>query len=199
MTKKGQPRVLLIYAHPDPESSVANCEMLKGIEALDNVTVHDLYAAYPDFFIDVNHERELVCQHDIIVFQHPLYMYSCPALLKEWIDEVLSKGFAHGEGMATKGKYWRSVITTGGAAEAYTPDGYNRCSLAEILKPFELSAALCQMEWLEPLVLHWARRIPAGELSAHAKAYHQWLQTPFVHEQKAQEDDSEGKENAYGQ
>ncbi|WP_299016805.1 glutathione-regulated potassium-efflux system ancillary protein KefG [uncultured Photobacterium sp.] len=194
MTTQGQLKVLVIYAHPDPEESVANCAMLKGIETLEHVTVHDLYAAYPDFFIDVNHERELLRQHDIIVFQHPLYMYSCPALLKEWMDVVLSKGFAHGDGIETKGKYWRSVITTGGAAEAYTPDGYNRCSLADILKPFELSAALCQMEWLEPLVLHWARRIPAHELAAHVRFYREWLQAPFTEGK-----DGEGKEADYGQ
>ena len=170
----------MIYAHPDPHESVANRAMLDGIDAIDHVTVHDLYAAYPDFFIDINRERDLVCCHDIIVFQHPLYMYSCPALLKEWIDVVLSKGFAHGDGIATKGKYWRSVVTTGGAAEAYTPDGYNRCSIADILKPFELSAALCQMEWLEPLVLHWARRIPPHELADHARRYRQWLSAPFA-------------------
>lgn len=178
----------MIYAHPDPQESVANSAMLEGVDELGHVTLHDLYAAYPDFFIDINRERELVRQHDIIVFQHPLYMYSCPALLKEWIDEVLSKGFAHGDGVETKGKYWRSVITTGGAAEAYTPDGYNRCSIADILKPFELSAALCQMEWLEPLVLHWARRIPARELADHARHYRQWLSAPF----------SDGKEAGYG-
>ncbi|RWX54450.1 glutathione-regulated potassium-efflux system ancillary protein KefG [Photobacterium chitinilyticum] len=189
MTTPGRPRILVIYAHPDPQESVANREMLKGIDDLEHVTVHDLYAAYPDFFIDINHERKLIRQHDIIVFQHPLYMYSCPALLKEWMDVILSKGFAHGDGLETKGKYWRSVITTGGAAEAYTPDGYNRCSIADILKPFELSADLCQMEWLEPLVLHWARRIPTRELEQHVQHYRRWLLSPFA----------SGKEVEYGQ
>ncbi|MGF1681006.1 glutathione-regulated potassium-efflux system ancillary protein KefG [Photobacterium minamisatsumaniensis] len=179
MTTKGCPRVLVIYAHPDPLESVANREMLVEIADLPHVTVHDLYAVYPDFFIDVAAERQLVSQHDVIVFQHPLYMYSCPSLLKEWIDMVLSKGFAHGEGRQTQGKYWRSVITTGGAAEAYTPDGYNRCSIDEILKPFELSAALCRMEWMKPLVLHWARRVPKQERLQHAKDYRQWLEMPL--------------------
>ena len=180
MSAKGLPRILVLYAHPDPEASVANRAMLAAISRLPHVTVHDLYAAYPDFFIDITFERELVRDHDIIVFQHPLYMYSCPSLLKEWIDVVLSKGFAHGEGTQTQGKYWRSVITTGGAAEAYTPDGYNRCSVDEILRPFELSAMLCRMKWLPPLVLHWARRIPAGEREQHAEDYRQWLEAPMA-------------------
>ncbi|MGF1724590.1 glutathione-regulated potassium-efflux system ancillary protein KefG [Photobacterium nomapromontoriensis] len=180
MTVNGAPRVLVIYAHPDPHLSVANRDILEAIEGLKHVTVHDLYATYPDFFIDAAAERALVDGHDVIVFQHPLYMYSCPALLKEWMDVVLSKGFAHGEGNQTRGKYWRSVITTGGAAEAYTPDGYNRCSIEEILRPFELCAALCRMTWLPPLILHWARRVPLAERLAHARQYRQWLAKPLA-------------------
>ncbi len=44
---------MVIYAHPDPQESVANREMLKGIADLEHVTVHDLYAAYPDFFSSI--------------------------------------------------------------------------------------------------------------------------------------------------
>lgn len=45
----------------------------------------------------------------MIVFQHPLYTYSCPALLKEWLDRVLSRGFASGPGEIS----WQE--STGGA------------------------------------------------------------------------------------
>ncbi len=180
MTLHAPPKILVIYAHPDPQASLANAEMVDAIAGLPHVTIHDLYGAYPDFFIDVNREHALLAQHDIFVFQHPLYMYSCPALLKEWIDVVLGKGYAHGEGNALQGKYWRSVISTGGAAEAYTPDGYNRANIDAILKPFELTAALCQMQWLPPLVLHWARRIPVQERQQHAKLYHDWLINPMA-------------------
>lgn len=118
MTLQAPPKILVIYAHPDPQASLANAEMIRAIAGLPHVTIHDLYGAYPDFFIDVAREQALIAQHEIVVFQHPLYMYSCPALLKEWIDVVLGKGYAHGDGNALQGKYWRSVITTGGAAEA---------------------------------------------------------------------------------
>ncbi|MEC6815459.1 glutathione-regulated potassium-efflux system ancillary protein KefG [Photobacterium toruni] len=171
-------KILIIFAHPDPEESVANNALLNEVKNLAHVTVHDLYAIYPDFFIDEVAERALVIAHDVIIFQHPLYMYSCPALLKEWLDRVLVKGFAHGEGQATKGKYWRTVVTTGGAAEAYRPDGYNRCSIDDILKPFELCADLCCMQWLSPLVIHWARRIPLIEMQQYAQTYYQWLVNP---------------------
>lgn len=40
-------------------------------------------------------EQQLLLEHDIIVFQH-FYWYSCPAILKEWMDRVLEYGFALG-------------------------------------------------------------------------------------------------------
>ena len=89
-------KILIIFAHPDPQESVANQALLSEIKYLSHVTIHDLYATYPDFFIDEVAERALVVAHDVIIFQHPLYMYSCPALLKEWLDRVLSKGFTWG-------------------------------------------------------------------------------------------------------
>lgn len=174
-----KPKVLVLYAHPESQTSVANQIMIKKIESLDHVTVHDLYAHYPDFFIDVSAEHQLLNEHDVIVFHHPLFMYSCPALLKEWLDRVLGKGFAFGTGEALKGKYWRSVITTGGQEGAFAKTGYNRYPLAEILQPFELTAALCQMHWIEPLVLYWARNVSEMERYQHAERYRQWLNDPL--------------------
>ncbi|MGF1753294.1 glutathione-regulated potassium-efflux system ancillary protein KefG [Vibrio makurazakiensis] len=173
------PKVLVIYAHPEPQTSIANRVMLKKIESLGHVKIHDLYAAYPDFFIDVPFEHELLLEHDVIVFQHPLFMYSCPSLLKEWFDRVLGKGFAFGEKSALKGKHWRSVITTGGKEEAFGSEGYNRYPLQEILQPFELTAGLCQMHWIEPLVLHWARNVTEMQRYQHAEGYRHWLRNPL--------------------
>ncbi|RXJ73433.1 glutathione-regulated potassium-efflux system ancillary protein KefG [Veronia nyctiphanis] len=172
------PKVLVIFAHPYPHESVANKPMLDAIEALPHVTLHDLYGEYPDFMIDITHERQLLTEHDVIVFQHPLQMYSCPSLLKEWIDVVLGKGFAHGGGEALAGKLCRFVVTTGGAAEAFCQTGYNKYSMDELLQPFELTALLCKMRWVSPLVLHWARRVTDEDREAHAEIYADWLLNP---------------------
>ncbi|MDP5255327.1 MULTISPECIES: glutathione-regulated potassium-efflux system ancillary protein KefG [unclassified Vibrio] len=170
-----RPKVLVILAHPDPEQSVVNQLMIQHITDLEHVTVHDIYAAYPEFFIDVKHEQGLLLTHDVIVFQHPLFMYSCPALLKEWIDRVLVKGFAFGKGRALEGKLWRSVITAGGQARAFSQFGYNKYPLEQILQPFELTASLCRMQWVEPMVLYWARGVTQHEQYQHAEQYRQWL------------------------
>lgn len=175
MTVSLSPSVLVLFAHPDPDASLANRRLCDVAKSLSHVTFHDLYAHYPDFFIDVAHEHDLLARHDVIVFQHPLYMYSCPSLLKEWFDSVLGKDYAYGAGRALKGKLWRSVITTGGSRYAYSETGYNACDLSTVLTPFRLTAALCQMQWCDPLVLYWARRITDTDRQKHAEEYRQWL------------------------
>lgn len=175
------PKVLLLYAHPESQDSVANRVLLQAAKALAHVTVHDLYGIYPDFFIDIHHEQQLLREHQVIVFQHPLYTYSCPALLKEWLDRVLARGFASGTGGdALVGKYWRSIITTGEAEGAYQKRGYNRYSMDDILRPFELTATMCRMKWVSPMVIYWARRQNPEVLARHAGEYAQWLNAPLT-------------------
>lgn len=93
-----QNKVLILFAHPAYEQSVANRAMVSAIRELEGVTFNDLYEKYPDFFIDVEEEQRLLKEHQIIIFQHPFYWYSSPSLLKEWQDVVLDYGFAYGDG-----------------------------------------------------------------------------------------------------
>lgn len=108
-------RILVLFAHPALQKSRANRSLLQAISDLEGVTLHDLYQTYPDQLIDIKREQALLAEHDLIVFQHPFYWYSCPAILKEWCDLVLEYGYAYGqEGTALHGKQWLSAITTGG-------------------------------------------------------------------------------------
>ena len=89
------------------------------MRTLENVTINDLYEEYPDFFVDVNREQQLLLSHDIIVFQHPFYWYSCPALVKQWEDLVLQHGFAYGaQGSKLIGKWVFTGINAGVPATA---------------------------------------------------------------------------------
>ena len=108
---------LIVYAHPAHQRSRANRVLLDRISDLHNVTVHDLYETYPDFFIDVEAEQALLLEHDLIVIQHPVYWYNMPALLREWQDLVLEYGYAYGrqqQKLAGKGMW---VVMTAGAPE----------------------------------------------------------------------------------
>ena len=147
-------RVLILFAHPALQKSRVNRRLIAAVQNLENVTINDLYEEYPDFSIDVRREQALLESHDIIIFQHPFYWYSCPALLKEWQDLVLEYGFAYGaHGTKLKGKWVLTAITTGGSISAYRRDGYNYYTLRELLAPFEQTVRLCGMIYLPPFVI----------------------------------------------
>ncbi|MCB1380929.1 MAG: NAD(P)H-dependent oxidoreductase [Alphaproteobacteria bacterium] len=165
-------KVLILFAHPRFSVSTTQKAMLKAVSGLDGVTIHDIYAAYPDFAIDVAAEQEMLRDHDLIVLQHPLYWYSAPAIIKEWLDLVLEHGWAYGHGgTRLAGKFLLSAVSTGGPAEAYAHGGRNRFQLDELLAPFNQTAYLCSMAYLRPFAVYSGRRLGPEELSAHAETY----------------------------
>ncbi|BCS33648.1 NAD(P)H oxidoreductase [Luteitalea sp. TBR-22] len=167
------PRVLVLFAHPAYEKSRVNRRLVEAIADLDEITVHDLYEAYPDFRIDVAAEQARLVAHDVIVLQHPFYWYSAPALLKEYLDLVLEHGFAYGsQGHALDGKLLMNATTTGGAESAYQIGGRNRFTMRQLLAPFDQTAFLCRMTYLAPFVVHGALRIDAeGGLDVAERRY----------------------------
>ena len=165
-------RILVLYAHPAHDRSRANRALRAAIEPLEGVTLHDLYDVYPDFFIDVRREQRLVEQHDVLLFQHPMYWYNVPALLKEWQDTVLELGWAYGEGGdKLRGKHFMQALTTGGHAASYRHGGRAHFEIAELLRPFEQMAHYCGMRCLRPFVTHAARLVDERALEAQAAAY----------------------------
>jgi glutathione-regulated potassium-efflux system ancillary protein KefG len=165
-------RVLILFAHPALHKSRINRAMADAVSGMDGVTFHDLYEVYPDLHIAVDAEQQKLREHDVIVFQHPMFWYSSPAILKEWQDLVLESGFAYGEGGdALRGKRMLSAISTGGAQEAYRRGGLNHFTIRELLAPFEQTARLCGMEYLEPFVISGVFRLTDAEVAAEAARY----------------------------
>lgn len=144
-------RVLVLFAHPRTDRSVANTALMAAARAMTGVIFADLYAEYPDFDIDIDREQQRLREADIIVFQHPVYWYSSPALLKEWLDLVLEHGFAYGtEGTSLQGKPLLQVVTCGSARDAYKKRGKYENELRTLFSPFEQTAKFCGMRYLAP-------------------------------------------------
>ncbi len=168
--------VLIVFAHPALERSRVNRALIEAASGIDGVRVHDLYEAYPDFDVDVPLEQRLVEAHDVVVFQHPFFWYSAPAILKQWQDLVLEHGWAYGHaGTALKGKRTLNAITAGGGEDSYRHDAGNRFEIGELLAPFEATARLCGMVWLPPFVVHGTHRLSDAEIAAHAEDYRRLL------------------------
>lgn len=151
-------KVLVLYAHPSQHRSEVNAPLFNAAQAIEGVTCVDLYAEYSQFDINIDKEQARLLEHDVIVFQFPLYWYSTPALLKEWQDLVLEYGFAYGtDGIALKDKLMLCVVSAGGKEEAYKAEGYNHFTIRQLLAPIEQMAALTNMHYLPPYLVR-ARR-----------------------------------------
>ena len=105
----------------------------------------------------------------MLVFQHPVYWYSVPPLLKLWFDEVLELGFAYGKsGTALKGKQVIWSVTTGGDAGAYSETGYHHSRFEAFHAPIRHTVELCGMKWNEPAVLHGSVRADLSAIEEHS-------------------------------
>lgn len=184
------PRILVLLAHPQLEHSRVNQALAAAARGLGGAThgvaeqaaggaqveVRDLYARYPDYLIDVAAEQAALAGVQLLVWLHPVHWYGMPPLMKLWLDEVLGFGWAYGPGgHALADKHLWLVATTGSPEEAYRPTGHNRYVFDAFLPPYEQTATLCGMRFLEPLLVHGAHRISDAELDQHATRYAQRL------------------------
>lgn len=169
--------VLVLFAHPAFGRSRINRRLVEAARGLAGVVVNDLYQRYPDFDIDVAREQRLLLEHDVVVFQHPFYWYSTPAILKEWQDLVLEHGWAYGrDGHALEGKTFLSVVSTGAPEEAYSQDGANRFTMRQLLAPIEQTARLCGMHYLPPFVVHGTHALTRDGIEREAADYRRILE-----------------------
>lgn len=165
-------KVLVLFAHPALHKSRTNRILSERITNVENITFHNLYESYPDFHLDVKKEQNLLLEHQIIVWQHPFYWYSAPAMIKEWIDLVLEHGFAYGrKGKALQGKSVFNALSTGGRKEAYMEGGYNHFTIDQFLAPYRQTARLCNMHYLPPFVVHGTHLLKDDEIEQYAEDY----------------------------
>jgi glutathione-regulated potassium-efflux system ancillary protein KefF len=186
--------ILVLAAHPQLEHSRVTRTLMRAAARVPGgaarIEVRDLYALYPDYWIDTVAEQAALAAARLVVWLHPIHWYAMPPLMKLWLDEVFAFGWAYGPGgRALRGKDLWLVASTGGPASSYRPDGYNRYFFDAFLHPYEQTAALAGMRWLPPLVLHGAHRVGDAVLAAHgemlAERLRQWPDWPEIAELEA--------------
>lgn len=165
-------RVLILFAHPALQTSRVHRRMIERLPDLGGVTLNDLYEEYPAFDIDVRREQQLLDEHEVVVFQHPLYWYSTPPLLKQWEDLVLEHGWAYGsKGIALRGKKALSIVSAGGRESAYRREGHNRFTIRELLAPIEQTFRLCGVDYVPPYVIFGTHRMNDSDIEIVVERY----------------------------
>ena len=165
---------LIVYlAHPAQHYSRANAAMAARAKQVTGITFIDLYAEYPRFDIDIDAEQANLLAHDVVLFQFPMFWYSTPSIIKEWLDLVLEHGFAYGAGGdKLAGKTMMLAVTAAGPDDAYATDGYQRFPIRTFLTPLEQTARLCKMAFAPPYVLYASLRAAEdGRIDPHAEGY----------------------------
>ena len=171
-------KVLIVFSHSEFAKSRINKAMLAAIQDLAGVTIHILEESGPNYKFDLAKEQALMESHDVIVLQFPMYWYSCPALMKLWIDEVFEYGWAYGgKGKALEGKMLVCASSQGGAAEDFTANGDYKYTVDEFYRPFEITAKFCKMGFGKPFLVYDASNVSDDELETYAAEYRRWLQS----------------------
>ena len=134
---------LIIYAHPNPESfNQAVLQKVVEASAGHDVLIRDLNGEnFPpvlrwqecintfnkEYAKDVQVEQKFWQEADLITFVYPLWWMGFPAILKGYLDRVLTHGFAYQTGKETigllKGKKIQQFVTMGNTNEKYEQKG----------------------------------------------------------------------------
>jgi putative NADPH-quinone reductase len=167
-------KTLVVVAHPDLSKSRINRTWIDHLRRhAGKATVHELYKTYPDGKIDVGAEQKLLEEHDRIILQFPMFWFSTPALLKQWLDDVLSYGWAFGPGGdKLEGKEIGVAVSTGGPAQAYQAGAQNQYTLSELLRPLQMTAQYTRAKYMPVFAMQGALYNPTEEeVQRNAQAY----------------------------
>jgi len=106
---------------------------------------------------DIVTEQRKLLEADLVILQFPLWWFSVPAILKGWVDRVLTMGFAYGGGKfydegGLKGRRAMLSVTTGGPAAMYSENGLNG-DMDRILFPIQHGILFfCGFQVLPPFI-----------------------------------------------
>ncbi len=149
-------KTIVILAHPNIEQSHINKSWTEALaKSHPEVKIHNIYAAYPNFAIDVQAEQKLLEESDRIILEYPFQWYSVTPLLKKWLDDVFLQGWCYGEGgNKLAGKEIGVAVSTAGLEEVYKEEMYG--TVSQILKPLESTVKFVGAKYISHHVFHGA-------------------------------------------
>ena len=181
----------LVIAHPNPESTSLNHaikqQWVNDFSEDHDVSVTDLYewhrCAHPavqpyepnlpaEANVLIGAEQLRIEKSELLILQFPMYWFSVPGLMKNYIDQVFRPGFAYpgkfSQSPLHNGRQVLFSITTQSDEAAFSAQGPNGSVLDNL---FHLATAFRFMGFRirQPLVLFDAYHVIPTMLSKHIK------------------------------
>ncbi|MCH5462421.1 NAD(P)H-dependent oxidoreductase [Lactobacillus sp. LC28-10] len=142
-------KTLVVVGHPQIEDSSTQ-QFLKEAANLPDVIWHPVTS----FAVNVAAEQALIKQADRLVLQFPLYWYSAPAILKNWLDQVLTRHFVYPAAMGgLVGKELGIAVSLGSPAKNFAAGAGEDFSISQIMIPFQALANKTQMTFLPTFII----------------------------------------------
>ena len=133
-------------------------DIIKTLENEETILYKDIKTLYSDFKFDIKKEQEDILKADKIVFQFPLYWYTAPSILKQWVDDVFAYDFAFTydkEGSWTPlhlvDKKFQMVVSVGGSKDEYDEMGID---IKKCLHSYATTAYVLGMQEENPYLIY---------------------------------------------
>lgn len=164
-------KTLIVVIHPNFATSLVNKSWVEALEnQSDRYDIHHLHQVYADGKIDVVAEQQMMEKYDKIVFQFPFYWFNCPPFFKQWLDEVLTYGWAYGKksGYKLEGKKIALAISAGIDEQEYGVMGKYKYSMEQLTSPFEITFDYVKANYQKPFVFYGIEKESSKEWIAQS-------------------------------
>ncbi|QLL70914.1 NAD(P)H-dependent oxidoreductase [Lactobacillus sp. 3B(2020)] len=164
-------KTLVVIGHPELADSETQ-PFLKQV-GKDWATFHELEAPF-----DIATEQQLIWQAERLILQFPLYWYSVPALMKQWLDEVFDEELLGPHHDRLVKKELGVVVSLGRPIREFQSGQRQAFTIDEYLRPLQGLALATKMKWLSPLVVSQFAYQSDTARQKLAVAYQQYLSLP---------------------
>jgi NAD(P)H dehydrogenase (quinone) len=157
--EKQQHHVIVSDLYEDKFKAIADWQDFNSAELSPQYGVAQ-QQAYADKLLsaDIQQEQQKILNADAIILQFPLWWFSVPAILKGWLDRVLTPGFAYekdkwfADGLLKPRKVMLA-LTTQSPASAYAQGGMHG-DINQYLLPINHTLRFAGLTVVEPYVAY---------------------------------------------
>ena len=150
-------KTLVIVSHPYFSHSRVIRALQHTAERAENVTIRHLEQMYGNdaAAIDIAAEQAAYREAERVVFLYPTHWFNLTPMLKAYLNEVWTYGWAFGTGGTALKDKQLQVVTTAGASEfTYSHEGLLNSTMEEVLTPMKASARYVGMHYRQPLAFY---------------------------------------------